>query len=315
MHFEESYFKGEERDGFYIKPMMKRAWAAQLEILQVIDRICQRNNIEYFASCGTLLGAIRHGGYIPWDDDLDIEMKRLDYERFIKIAAEELPKEYNILCPSLDSKWKFPYARVLNTMIIPLQGERLQEFHGFPLQAGVDIFPIDYLPVDKAEEGIMLNLFRLPFMLAVGWDKDKMSEEEKMAGLREIEMNCNVQFTQDKPIKQQLLMIADRISAMYWDMYAEAKEVSMIYLLESRPDFRIPVSCYKHTKRVPFENITVPIPGDYEQVLAVHYGEDYMTPKQVSSVEHEYPFYKKQQRMLEKYYKENNLEIPKELLE
>ena len=56
MKFDANYFKGEEREGFYIKPMIKRAWAAQLEVLEQIDEICQRNHIEYYASSGTLLG-------------------------------------------------------------------------------------------------------------------------------------------------------------------------------------------------------------------------------------------------------------------
>lgn len=314
MYFDETYFSGEEREGFYIKPMMKRAWAAQLEILQEIDRICQRNNIEYFASSGTLLGAIRHGGYIPWDDDLDIEMKRLDYERFLKIAAEELPEGYGISSPACDSKWDVPFARVLNTYIIPLQGERLQQFHGFPMQAGVDIFPIDYLPVDQSEEDMMLSLFRAVYMLARSWDKDEMSETEKMESLRAVETYCNVQFTQDKSYRQQLWILADRISSMYWDANIEAKEVSMVYMLESRQDFRMPVSCYKDVKRVSFENTTIPIPAGYDQILTVLYGEDYMTPKQ-GAAEHDYPFYKEQQKMLVEYYKDNKLEIPKELLE
>ena len=314
MHFDKNYFKGEERDGFYIKSMMKRAWAAQLEILQEIDRICQRNNIEYFVSCGTLLGAIRHGGYIPWDDDLDIEMKRLDYERFLKVAEKELSEGYEMANPIMDSKWNLPFSRILNTTEIPLYGERLQQFHGFPMQAGVDIFPLDYLPDDNTEEELMLNMFRVTYMLARSWDKDEMSEEEKMENLKAVEIFCNVKFTQDKPYQQQLWMLADRISAMYWDANANTKELSMIYLLENRPDFRIPASCYRYAERVPFENTMVPVPVDYEKVLTVHYGKDYMTPKRAGAA-HEYPFYKEQQKMLEKYYKENNLEIPKELLE
>ena len=314
MHFDETYFEAEEREGFYIKPLMKRAWAAQIEILQEIDRICKQNHIEYFVSCGTLLGAIRHGGYIPWDDDLDIEMKRLDYERFLKIAAEELLEGYEIAHPAMDAEWNLPFSRVTNTNQIPLQGEQLQRFHGFPMQAGIDIFPLDYLPVDKEEEELMLSLFRAVYMLALSWDKDEMSEAEKMESLQEVESSCNVKFTQDKPYRQQLWMLADRISAMYWDVNGDVKEVSMIYLLENRPDFRIPVSCYEQAKWVPFENIMVPVPIDYEQVLTVHYGRDYMIPKRTGA-DHEYPFYKEQQKMLEEYYKTNNLEIPSEFLQ
>lgn len=314
MYFDEIYFNGEEREGFYIKPLMKRAWAAQLEILQQIDCICQRNNIEYFASSGTLLGAIRHGGFIPWDDDIDIEMKRVDYERFLKAAEAELPDWYKISSPTRDSKWNVPFSRVSNTHIIPLKGELLQQFHGFPMQVGIDIFPIDYLPVTQSEEDLMVNLFRAASMLALSWNKDEMSEEEKMESLRAVETYCNVRFTQDKPYRQQLWILADRISAMYWEMSGEAKEVSMIYMLENRSDFRIPVSCYRYAKRVPFENTTVPIPVGWDQILTVLYGEDYMTPKQ-GIADHEYPFYKGQMQKLKEYYMNKNKEIPKYLLE
>lgn len=314
MHFEESYFNGEKREGFYICPMMKRAWAAQLEILQQIDQICERNNIEYFASSGTLLGAIRHGGYIPWDDDLDIEMKRLDYERFFKIASKELPQGYTIASPTSDSGWNEPFSRVFNTTHIPLTGERLKQFHGFPWRAGVDIFPIDYLPVKRSEEETLIDLFSAAYMLAFDYEKDEISEEEKMQSIRMLEECCNMHFTQDKSYRQQLWALADRIGAMYWDTGAEAKEVSMIYMLAKRSDFRIPVSCYKYTKRVPFENTTIPIPFGYEQILTVLYGEDYMTPKQ-GNADHEYPFYKKQQKMMLEYYKKRGLEMPKELME
>ena len=81
------YYQGETRDGFYIEPMMKCAWAAHLEVLRKIDIICRENDIRYFADWGTLLGAIRHKGYIPWDDDLDICMLRPDLERFLERKA------------------------------------------------------------------------------------------------------------------------------------------------------------------------------------------------------------------------------------
>ena len=83
--FPESYFKGEEKEGFYVEEMMKRAWAAQIEVLELIDRICKEYEIPYFADWGTLLGTIRHKGFIPWDDDIDIVMKRDDYNRFLRI--------------------------------------------------------------------------------------------------------------------------------------------------------------------------------------------------------------------------------------
>ena len=97
MEFTESYFEDEVREGFYVPGMMKRAWAAQLEVFEAVKKVCERHQIQYFAEWGTMLGAVRHGGMIPWDDDLDICMKRKDYEKFLEIAADELPEGYWIM--------------------------------------------------------------------------------------------------------------------------------------------------------------------------------------------------------------------------
>lgn len=91
MIFKENYFKKETRQGFEISEMMKRAWAAQMEVLQIVIEVCEKNKLQYFADWGTLLGAVRHQGFIPWDDDIDICLKREDYNHLIQILPEQLP--------------------------------------------------------------------------------------------------------------------------------------------------------------------------------------------------------------------------------
>ena len=90
------FFRDEVRNGFYIPTAIKQAWAATLDVLENIDKICTKHGIRYFADWGTALGAVRHGGYVPWDDDLDICMLRDDYEKFRQVADEELPDNYVI---------------------------------------------------------------------------------------------------------------------------------------------------------------------------------------------------------------------------
>ena len=96
LNFPNGWFDAEERDGFLISEEMKRAWAAQLETLKVISDICDQYGFHYFAYWGTLLGAVRHQGFVPWDDDMDIGMLRQDLTRFLSIAKEVLPEGYYI---------------------------------------------------------------------------------------------------------------------------------------------------------------------------------------------------------------------------
>ena len=114
-----SYYEDEVRDGFYISSMMKRAWAASIEVLEVVDRICKKHNIKYFAEAGTLLGAVRHKGFIPWDDDLDIAMLRDEYERFLSIVEEELPDDYFLLNMYTEKDHVEMFSRVVSNTNAP----------------------------------------------------------------------------------------------------------------------------------------------------------------------------------------------------
>ena len=85
-----------------------------LDILLVVDKICRENDIPYFLSNGTLLGAVRHKGFIPWDDDMDIAMLRPDYERFVKVISNYLPYPYEFVGPTTDDNYPMDIAKVIN---------------------------------------------------------------------------------------------------------------------------------------------------------------------------------------------------------
>lgn len=121
-----------------------------LRMLKVIDYLCKQHHIPYWLEGGTLLGAIRHQGFIPWDDDLDISMLREDYNKFIKIAAENLPADMFLQTPDRDRGF-FNFAAPLKVRDCNSRFVELHENGDEPYHTGIyiDIFPIDSMPESK----------------------------------------------------------------------------------------------------------------------------------------------------------------------
>ena len=118
----------------------------EFEMLKKVKEICNKNHITYFLSGGTLLGAVRHGGFIPWDDDVDIAMPRPDYERFLKAAEQEFEYPYEILTPDKDSSYLFPFAKIIDKRAKVKTTSRKNEQ---VWNVWVDIFPLDSMPKNK----------------------------------------------------------------------------------------------------------------------------------------------------------------------
>lgn len=121
---------------------MRRAQLKMLEILQYIDGICKKNNIEYWLAAGTLLGAVRHGGFIPWDDDLDIEMRRKDYLKLLRILKKELPKTLELQVNSTDINYVAPYAKVRDRYSFITENNNIDinyKYRG----VYIDLFPLE----------------------------------------------------------------------------------------------------------------------------------------------------------------------------
>lgn len=87
MYFEDKFFEAEERCGYHISEKMKKVWAVELKLLDYFDQLCREHNLRYYIAYGTLLGAVRHQGFIPWDDDIDVVMFRDDYEKLKVISG------------------------------------------------------------------------------------------------------------------------------------------------------------------------------------------------------------------------------------
>lgn len=300
MQFPKSYFEDEVRDGFYVPSMMKSAWAAQLEILGDIDKVCRKYDLQYFAEWGTLLGAIRHGGFVPWDDDMDICMKRKDYEIFKKVAPEEMSEWYALL--NFEHSDEEDYmcddflTRLYNGNRIRLDKPFLDKFHGFPYVAGMDIFPLDYVAPTEEEDEMQCEQVKILSTLAQTINSFEPAEREEY--LRQVEKTFDTRIDRSKSLRIQLYMLADEICGMY-------KEEESRYLasmaLRTLNDYKVPKEYYEDAIWVPFETTQIPVPVGYDGILKIKYG-DYMKPVRDGGA-HEYPFYKRQQVMYEEKHK------------
>lgn len=303
LNFSDNYFKGEYRDGFYVSPMMKRVWAAEMEVLTVVSAVCKKHGIRFFADWGTMLGAVRHKGFVPWDDDIDIGMLREDYIRFIQVAGDVLPEEYKLINLHTEKEFKSYLSRVVNTDKIRLDAEHLRRFHGCPYVVGVDIFPIDYIPRNKEDEELQKQLILITLSAAQLVEEGEQKKKELDVLLVQIQELCNVEFTDEKPLEQQLRELTEQLCSLYTAKDSDC--VTSIMDLINGWEYRPSKKCYAESIMMPFEIIQVPVPVGYDEVLKVKYG-DYMIPVNQGGG-HDYPFYAGQEQQLKQYLKEHGM--------
>ena len=132
---------------------VRRLWAIQLDLLAKIDAICRKHGIRYSLDCGSLLGALRHGGFVPWDDDVDVVMPRADFEKFESVVASEL-EDYQFYQNWQNSPGYYrPFARLLNIRTKAVLEDDLakgQPLWHYPQSVFVDIFVAENIPDDAA---------------------------------------------------------------------------------------------------------------------------------------------------------------------
>ena len=151
---------------------LTRVHQANLAVLKEIDRICRKHRIQYLMDAGTLLGAVRHKGFIPWDDDADVAFTRPNYEAFLKVVRQELPEEMELLEPGDLKGGKAFYdftARILyKNSKTHEDSEEMKFYEGKLNHLWVDLFTIDVLPENKAASSFTLLLHTVIYGLAMG---------------------------------------------------------------------------------------------------------------------------------------------------
>ena len=157
MHLDEKFYQKETRCGYEVSEKMKKVWAVELNLLEYFDQLCREHNLRYFVDYGTLLGAVRHQGFIPWDDDIDIVMLRDDYEKLKMIAQDEVSSPYFFQNSYTDIMiWALAKLRDSRTTAI--------EYPDFPPEFNqgifLDIFPLDDAPDDAAMKPVVGEMQR-----------------------------------------------------------------------------------------------------------------------------------------------------------
>ncbi len=291
--FEQDFFSAETRCDFLVDRTMKTCWAAEMELLYDVNVVCEKYDIPYYVYYGTLLGAVRHQGFVPWDDDIDIALLRGDYEKLMAVLPKELPSEYVIHNALADEDAEELWSSIANSDSISIEPARLKKFHGCPFVVGLDIYPLDFVPRDAEVREAVRKQFHFVWTtrrLAKRENRTAEEEENLQLFLREIERQFQMKFDRSRPIISQLVRLANRIAASVRE--EDGDELSVYINVLGRPKEYAKKSCFEKIDWAPFENIFVPIPHGYDEILTALYG-DYKTPV-MKRQSHDYPFYNRQ---------------------
>lgn len=267
MNFDPSFFEEEVRSDFLVDKKRKKVWAVALNLLEQLDNVCQKYHIPYYVYYGTLLGAVRHQGFVPWDDDIDVVMFREDYERFQEIAPQEFKEPYFFQNSYTDQMlWFFSKIRDSRTTAI--------EFPARNLNQGmfIDIFPLDDVPDGVHEEFDTVLEVQRDIKRTIYNPKQLLLDYEQ--GKR-FTLGIDVLLDLIKMDRSQRLKEFEALSLSY----AGQSDCVNFIMSEMTNDG------YKSVKRewfnevvwLPFENIKVPAPAAYDKILTQSYG-DYHVP-------------------------------------
>ncbi|MDU5108231.1 LicD family protein [Clostridium sp.] len=252
----------------------------QLQILKNVSEYCDKNNIRYSLAYGTLIGSIRHKGYIPWDDDIDIAMPRPDYDNFI-INFNGCIKDYSVHAAEIDSNFLYTFAKVSYDNSILIEETNIK----YDIGINIDIFPIDGLPID---------------------DNKKVMKKQNL--YRNLANFKNVKLSYSRSIFKNIFLLLGKILLLWLPLKTINTKMidnSKTYSFENE-DYCCNISTgLMANKPIPrkyleeyieyaFENEKFNVSKFYDQWLLSIYG-DYMKmpPKEKQVTHHKYKAYKK----------------------
>lgn len=260
----------EVRKGYLVSAEMKRVWQVQMTLLKKLLDVCQKHHLRVWGDGGTMLGTVREHGYIPWDDDIDMVMLRPEYDRLVQLAKSEFKPPYFFQCGYTEYLYPNGHAQLRmdgTAAILPSQVSLFSKKH---FGIFIDIFPYDAVPDDKGEGLDQLTrrarLHKDLRLIEKGWDP--------------IHPFSTIKYLLKRPYFKTLY-------AQYEDLFRkyriEDNRFISCYSFHVIPEkFLREKEWYLETVYVPFEDIMMPLPKEYDRILRLQYG-DYMTPVKAPS--------------------------------
>lgn len=246
---------------------LRQLQLSELEILDEFVRVCEKHGLRYYLAGGTLLGAVRHRGFIPWDDDIDVAMPREDYNRFAEISAQELAPQYFYQCPETDPYYFLTYAKIRRNGT-EVYEERFKDAR-FHKGVFIDIFPLDFCPKPGPVCHLLFNVLAvMNYRGQVDSGEPYVPYEEisGKVGYAVLRMFSPKRLTQ---VRKRLLHLSRGLSsrkyiACYTGAYGYRKEV-------------FPADWFQAGEKLLFEQQEYAVPLKFERFLSQVYGSGYMT--------------------------------------
>lgn len=268
----EHFLEEEVRDGYTISSEMKKVWAVELDLLNEFMRVCRKHDISFFAAGGTILGAVRHKGFIPWDDDIDLMMMRSEYKRLCKIARSEFKHPYFFQTEETDPGSYRGHAQLRNSMTTGILKHEFYQRRKINQGIFIDIFPLDYVPDDIIDRNKLLSRMK--------WYRRKCHEAQIMSYPWHFTFRRNIIALFIKSI-EHFLGSPQKAAIKSKKYFSEREKIAVC----TKPSNHLLMSPFTAERWIyiiddirdsvdrPFEMLTIPVPVNYESVLNKTYGK------------------------------------------